>query len=228
MERASVGSMTTIAGDLLLLLTRDNGGNGLTLADATVAGALLAELAGTERVALDEDRRIVVIDPSSTGDALLDEALRRFGGQVGRRPKAAVQKVGKGLARLAYEQLARDELVEPREHGALGVTLWTSWHPLDGAYADRLRAGLVDVLAGRQEADLRTGSLVSLLHATNQLGRGLPKEARGGLTMREIRTAAKEVAQGRWAGEAVQKAIQDVNAALLATIAAGGAASGSG
>ncbi len=218
--------MTTIAEDLLLLLTRENGGNGLTMADATVAGALLAELAGTERIALDDKQRIELVDSSSTGDALLDEALVRLGDQVGRRPKQAVQKVGKGMARRAYEQLARAELVEPREHGALGMTLWTSWRPLDGTHADRLRADLVDVLAGRREADLRTGTLVALLHATSQLGRGLPKEARGGLTMREINRAAKEVSRGRWASEAVQKAIQDVNAAMIAAVAAGGAASG--
>lgn len=220
--------MTTIAEDLLMLLTRENGGNGLTLADATVAGAMLAELAGTERVALDDKQRIELVDSSSTGDALLDEALVRFGEQVGRKPKPAIQKVGKGMARRAYEQLARAELVEPVEHGALGLTLWTSWRPLDGGHADRLRAQLVDVLAGRREADLRTGTLVSLLHATTQLGRGLPKNVRGGLTMREINRAAKEIARGRWASEAVQKAIQDVNAALIATMAAGAGASSGG
>lgn len=220
--------MTTIAEDLLLLLTREKGGNGLTDADTAVAGALLAELAGTERVDLDERERIRLLDTTSTGDALLDEALVRLGQQAGRKPKQAIQKFGKGLARVAYDQLARAELVEPKEHGALGLTLWTSWRPLDAGRTERMRAELVDVLARRREADLRSGTLISLLRATDQLGRGLPKEARGGLTMREIKAAAKEVSRGRWASEAVQKAVQDVNAALIATMAAGGAAATSG
>ncbi|WP_162802918.1 GOLPH3/VPS74 family protein [Ornithinimicrobium avium] len=215
--------MTTIAEDLLLLLTRDNGSNGLTVADTAVGGALLAELAGTERVDLDERGRIRTLDSTGTGDALLDEAMVRLGDQVGRKPEPAVQKVGKGMAKRAYEQLARAELVEPREHGALGVTLWTSWRPLDEEPAERLRSELVDVLAGRRGADLRTGTLLSLLLATDQLGRGLPKEARGGLTMREIKRSAKEVSRGRWAGEAVHKAMQDVNAAVMTAVFAGGA-----
>lgn len=218
--------MTTIAEDLLMLLTRQGGRNGLTVADTTVAGALLAELAGLERVALDDRGRIQLVDGATTGEPLLDEALLRFGGQVGRKPKPALQKAGKGMARKAYEELARAELVDPTEHGALGVTLWTSFSPLDQGYADRLRSDLVDVLAGRREADLRTGTLISMLRATDQLSRGLPKESRGGLTMREIKRAAKDVSQGRWASEAVQKAVQDVNAAMVAVMAGGAAANG--
>lgn len=216
--------MTTIAEDLLLLLTREKGGNGLTDADTAVAGALLAELAGTERLDLDERGGIRLLDTTATGQALLDEAMVRLGQQAGRKPKPAIQKTGRGMARLAYEQLARAELVAPQEHGAMGLRLWTSWRPLDQGRTARLRAELVDVLAGRREADLRSGTLISLLRATEQLGRGLPKEDRGGLTMREIRQAAKEVARGRWASEAVAKAVADINAVLLTTIAASGVA----
>lgn len=216
--------MTTIAEDLLLLLTNDRGGNNLMLADATVAGALLAELAGREHVALDDRGRISLVDSASVGDPLLDEALLRFGDRVGTRPKAAIQKAGKGLAKQAYEQLARAELVEPVDRRALGLSFGTRFVPMDGGRVAATRAELVDVLSGRREPDLRTGTLISLLRATGQLGRGLPAESRGGLTMREIKGSAKDVSQGRWASEAVLKAVQDVNAALVATIAAGGAA----
>ena len=73
-----------IAEDLLLLLTADDTGKlaaDSTNTDMALGGALLAELALTERVDIagpDErvrEGRLVVRDASPTGDSVLDEAL---------------------------------------------------------------------------------------------------------------------------------------------------------
>lgn len=219
--------MATIAEELLLLVTRPNGHHGLTSADVAVAGALVAELAGREHVTVDERRRLQLVDAGATGDPLLDEALLRLGPLVGKNPKTVIQKLGKGMSEKAYERLAVAELVDRKEHRLMGLTLHTSWPPLQPHRTDALRAELVDVLAGRREPDLRTGTLVSLLRATSSLGRALPREARVGLPMSDVRRRAKEISQGRWAPEAVRKAVEELNSAVMVAVMAGGAASSS-
>lgn len=217
--------MTTIAEDFLMLVTRDNGTHGLSMANETVAGALLAELTGRERVHLDQRDRLVLGDATPTGDPLLDEVLRRVAEQQGKKPGNVLGKLGKGMKDAAYEQLARAELVTPQERRALGIAWGTTYAPVDPRYAADLRAQLLDVLARRREADLHTGSLIGLIRATGTLARVFPKDARGGMTMKEMRASAKEISKGRWASEAVQKAIENMNAAMTATFAATTAAS---
>lgn len=214
--------MATIAEDLLILLTGEDGRHGLSLPDVTMSGALLSELAGRERIDLGDGGRLRVLDDTRVDEPLLDEALERFVGQAGRKPKGAIQRAAKGLAEETYQSLARAERVEPLEQGVLGITLRRAWRPVTEAAGtatgapgpDAIRAELHEVLSGRQEADLRTGTLLALLRATGTLGRAFPREQRGGLSMNEIRRTAKEVAEGRWGSQAVRQAVQEMNAAV--------------
>ncbi|HEY5179808.1 MAG TPA: GPP34 family phosphoprotein [Dermatophilaceae bacterium] len=82
-----------LAEDLLLLLTNDATGKLLLPAeqvDIALGGANLLELTLLERVGLDESKRVVVYDRSSTGDPILDGALGVIGARQGRNPKAVV------------------------------------------------------------------------------------------------------------------------------------------
>ena len=74
--------------------------------------------------------------------------------------------------------------------------------------------------AGRDDAepDLRTGTLISLLQATSAWSTALPKEVRGGLKGGDIKRRAKEIAKGRWGSEAVRKAVEATNAAMMVAI----------
>lgn len=82
------------------------------------------------------------------------------------------------------------------------------------------------MLAGSQEPDGRTGSLISLLRATQGLDDALPRSAREGMKMRDLRASAKTICQGRWASKAVADAVQAAAAASAAAASAAGAGSG--
>ena len=77
---------------------------------------------------------------------------------------------------------------------------------------------LLRVLSGQAEPDLRTGTLISLLQATSAWSTALPKEVRGGLKGGDIKRRAKEIAKGRWGSEAVRKAVEATNAAMMVAI----------
>ncbi|WP_151525430.1 GOLPH3/VPS74 family protein [Serinicoccus kebangsaanensis] len=216
-----------IAEEFLLVTRADDGLDRVGHADLVVAGALLCELALTERVAL-EDGRLSVVDASSTGDDLLDEALVRFGEKAGKKPKDVLARIGRGLPQLALERLQRAEVMQEEQARALGVRWWSRWRVVDPARRDTLRGELLSVLTGQSRVDGRTGSLVSLLHATNAVGHALPKDQRLGIPLRDLRRDAKEIAQGRWASGAVAEAVQAAMAAGTAVAVAASAGAGDG
>jgi hypothetical protein len=97
-----------LAEDLLLLLTNDTTGKLLLPAeqvDIALGGANLLELTLLERVGLDDWKRVVVYDRSSTGDPILDGALGVIGTRQGRKPKAVVEPLGKNLRTKLYVRL---------------------------------------------------------------------------------------------------------------------------
>lgn len=214
-------AMTTFAEEFLLLVLSEKGHAGLNgNSDLAVAGAHLCQLAALERIDV-EDRKLVLISREPTGDELLDDALARFADQVGRRAPAALRRAKKKIHEPVYERLAARELVTPRR------TIFGPVHPpVDPAPADAIRDELIEVLTDRRQPDARTGTLISLLRATNTLGRALPRDHRGGLTGRELRDAGKRISEGRWASQAVARVIQDMHAAtMVAAMGAGGAGS---
>lgn len=213
-----------IAEELMLVTRADSGYDHVGYAETSVAGALLCELALRERVSV-EDERLVVIDRSPTGDVLLDEALSRFAAREGKKPKDVLARVGKGLAKEVLERLSRAEVLQERPTKALGVRWFSAWDVVDTDRRDALREELLLVLTGGREPDGRTGSLISLLRATSGLDNALPKDARHGVRMRDLRASAKEVAQGRWASQAVADAVQASAAAAASAVAAAGAGS---
>ena len=83
----------------------------------------------------------------------------------------------------------------------------------------RVRAVLID----GAEPDERTAALIAVAYAAD-LGRALVPDR----PWKEIKPRVKEVAEGDWAAQAVRKAIQSVNAAIMATTAAASAAAVSG
>src|ERR1700712_3435902 len=95
-----------VAEDLALLLHDDDSGKGVTDRNTlglALAGAVLLELAmrGEVRLAADgedvEEGRLVVDGSGSTGDDLLDDGVAIVRGKEGKRPKATLEKLRKGL-----------------------------------------------------------------------------------------------------------------------------------
>lgn len=207
-----------IAEEFLLLTMNDKGVSSVSNRETGTAGALLSELAGQERVMVDEKGRLQVVDGSSTGDEILDEALVRIGDKQGKKPQSALGALGKGMNKALLERLAVAEVVAADRNEALGISLFTTWPFVDTTHRDGLRQDLLRVLSGQAEPDLRTGTLISLLQATSAWSTALPKEVRGGLKGGDIKRRAKEIAKGRWGSEAVRKAVEATNAAMMVAI----------
>jgi hypothetical protein len=75
----------------------------------------------------------------------------------------------------------------------------------------RVRAVVVD----RREPDERTGALVALCSAVDLLPRLFPDQPK-----RPVRERGREVASGDWGAAAVTKAVQEVQAAVMAAVVA--------
>jgi hypothetical protein len=70
------------------------------------------------------------------------------------------------------------------------------------------------VLVDGSEPDPRTGALVALLHAVDRAHKTVPHD---GLSDRDVKKRARQVAEGQWAAKAVKDAI---TAAVAGTTAA--------
>jgi hypothetical protein len=217
-----------IAEDLLLLLTDDESGRLAAPADhvdLALAGANLVELTLAGRVDLtaegdvDKPGRIVVRDPSLTGDEVLDAALEILVDHQGEKPGRALKPLSKNLRRTLYERMTRAGVVRAEEGKILGIFPTHRWPAQDSGHEAEVRQGITQALVQQTTPEARTAALISLLHALRCEGK-VADAGDHGLSKRELRKRAGEIAKGSWASEAVRKAIDDTTAALAAIVVA--------
>jgi len=215
-----------LAEDLLLLLTDDTSGKAVvdgTKLDLALAGAVVLDLAERERVAVAgpgesvKEGRLAVRDPAATGDDLLDEALRRLADKSPQKPQSALPRLAKKLREAVYGRLVDRGIVRFQEGKVLGIFPTRQWPAEDSVHEAEVRQGLGEVLVVGRRPSEREALVVSLLHAVD----ALPKVVGGpGVDKKELRRRGKEIAEGEFAGAAVRKAVEAVNAAMVTTIAA--------
>jgi len=222
-----------IAEDLLLLLTDDVSGRlaapGAQV-DLALAGANLVELALMNRVDVsregDEGRRgrVVVRDQSPTGDDVLDSALEIAAAHRGRKPSAVLGPLSRNLRAALYERLAERGVLRVEERRLLGLFATRRWPAQDTAHEAQVRQLIVEALAGRAAPDARSAAVIALVHALRCESKVVDARACG-LSPRQLRQRAGEIARGDWASEAVRKAIDEMIAAIVAATTAASAAS---
>ncbi len=221
-----------IAEDLLLLLTDDASGRlavPAAQADAALGGANLIELALMNRVDVTGEgdagkpRRIVVRDPSPAGDEVLDAALQKIIAHQGRKPASVIRPLGKDLRHQLYERLAAAGVIRAGQGRILGVIPAHRWPALDASHEEQVREWLAGALSGQGPVEPRTGALIALLHALKCEPKIIDPQ-RCGLSRRELRARAGQIAAGDWAAEAVRKAIEEMIAAVVAATTAAAAA----
>ena len=226
-DRHTVISML-IAEELLVLGHGPDGANLLSQSrNIAIGGSFLAQLAVSERLAVDDRKRLVVISDAATGDPLLDQALEMFVAQAGKKPQSVLDKIGKKLLDPLLQRLAQREILRPVPVRGLGITWATRWAPVTPELRQGVAAELGQVLMGTRAADARTGSLIAILDATTVLHKAVSTELVGGMRRRELRAAAKAVSEGSWASEATVRAIKDAAAATAAVMASAGVAAAS-
>lgn len=211
-----------IAEDLLLLTYHDETGKPAvdgTRLEYGLAGALLLELSLQGKVTVagpgeDVKRdRLVVRDSGATGDDVLDHALTLLADDEGAKPKNVLGQLRKGTRDRLLRRLAERGLLREESGKVLGIFPTTRWPAADASHEAAVRQRLHDVLVTGLEPDPRTAALVSLLLAVDAVTKVVPSDDR-----RAVKRRAKEIADGAWAADAVKKAVQEVQAAVTASI----------
>jgi hypothetical protein len=221
-----------LAEDLLLLVTDDASGRLSapgTQVDIVLGGANLVELTLLSKVGLSGDAdagkpgRIVVRDPSPAGDEVLDAAMAIIVARQGSKPSAVIRGLSKDLRRTLYGRLAAQGVIRAERRTILGVLPIRRWPAQDAGHKAELRLLITGALAQQAPPDARTAAVIALVHAL-RCEHKIVDPRRYGLTRRQLRARAEEIAKGDWAPEAVHEVISGVIAAVAAARAA--AASG--
>ncbi len=223
-----------LAEDLLLLVTDDASGRlsaPVAEVDAGLGGANLAELTLMNKVGLSGEGeggkagRIIVCDPSPASDEVLDAALQVLIAHQGSKPSTVIGPLSKSLRQRLYQRLAANGLVRPGQGRALGIFPTHTWPAQDAQHKAQVRQLLTEVLVQQRAPDPRTAALIALVHALRYEHK-IVDPGPYGLSKRQLRARAEEIAKGSWASEAVRTAITEIIAAVAATSAV--AASGGG
>ncbi|MEO3855534.1 GPP34 family phosphoprotein [Acrocarpospora sp. B8E8] len=216
--------MSAIAEDVLLLAYREDKGTPLISAgelDLALAGALLAELAIADRIAV-QDKTLVVVNPAPVGDAELDAVLARIvteNQKKPRKPSWFVSKISSDkLRKRLLAGLAERGILSEQQRKLLGIFPTKRYPELDGSVERDLRQRVQSVLAGA-DPDERIGVLIALMHACRLARKAFPEADKERI---------KEISAGAWAGDAVRATIEAVNAAVMAAVIAAAVAGGAG
>jgi Golgi phosphoprotein 3 (GPP34) len=223
-----------LAEDLLLLLTDDTSGR-LTVpgaqADAGLSGAVLAELALMGKVDLTAEAdagkpgRLIVRDRSPADDAVLDAALEIVIAHEGKKPSAVIRPLGKNLRQTLHGRLADSGVLRAGQARILGIFPAHRWPALDTSHEEQIRRHLAGALTGQAAADSRAAALIAFLHALKCEHKVIDPRLYG-LSRRQLRARAEEIARGSWASAAVRQVIEETIVAV--TAAASAAAAGGG
>jgi len=135
-----------------------------------------------------------------------------------------VPRLGKKRRDLLIGRLLRVGILEEREDRVLGLIPRRRWPTVDSTREDDVRRKLGDVLIRGARPEQRTAALVAVLSALDLAHKVIDRE---GLTAREVKKRAKEVAEGDWAAKAVRDSIAATQAAVTAAVVASAATTAS-
>ncbi len=217
------------AAEIFLLLTNDEGGpaswgaqTGWALSAATIADLLIAE-----RIVLDErkDPRVHVIDARPTGRAVLDKVLSRIGEKDGTRLSTLVQDRKLNPEAEVVEALVVHGVVDVVPARLLGLVAAKrpTLDPLpERAIRERLRAVLG---GGRPSATDAT--LLAILQGLGVAKKVLGQES-DGMSAKDLKRRVEEASGEVAVGVAIKRAIDNLNAAILAAVIVPTAIAGAG
>ncbi|MCX5380883.1 GPP34 family phosphoprotein [Streptomyces sp. NBC_00091] len=212
----------TLAEEIMLLSLDDESGSAQQRQAASwaVAGGILLELVLAGRVSVD-GKFLEMTDTAPTGDPLLDSRTALIEpwllrGRGRRRVTAWLTKDQPKAVTATLESLCARGVVVEEKHKALGMFPIRRYPEADGAVERELRDRLRAVVLDGAEPDVRTASLIALVHSAKLHRLAFPDSPR-----KQVVARMEEVAAGQWAAEGIRTAIRDMQAAMLVvTVAA--------
>ena len=208
---------------MLLFINQQNGKLRVdsTSAENALAGAVLIELVNSGRIAFEPNgKKLQVVDPTPLKDPLLQESVTRIDKPL--KPQKAVERLRKRVRDNVVAQLETRGVVRVDQRKVLGIFPAKSYVITDERRSDEVRKAVGEVAAGYRGADARTGSLITLLHAVKSVHKVFDGDKK------DLNRRAKDIAAGNWAGDAVRRAVEAIQAGVVAATAAAAAASSSG
>ena len=208
----------SLAEELLLLALHEEKGTVLMAASMALpyglAGALLHELAlaGLVRV---EGKHLLAEPRGSTRDELLDEVLAAIRGSE--RPRTLnhwIGRFGRSGGKTKKRLLARlvDKRILGREERRLFWIFPATRYPqADPRPEMRIRREVRDGVLGYRAPGERAAALIGLVYACGLVGTAFAKDER-----REARKRAKAVCEAQPIGKAVARAVEMVQAGVIA------------
>ena len=127
--------------------------------------------------------------------------------------------LSKNLRGRLYERLASRGVVRAERSRVFGVFPVRRWPADDASEEAEVRRLMAQALVQQVTPDTRTAALIALAHAVGYVDK-IVDARQLGLSKRELRARAAEIAEGNWASEAVRKAIEEMMAAVMVTITA--------
>jgi hypothetical protein len=210
--------VATLAEDLHLLATDATGRFSIDTAylDLGLGGALLLDLVLRDRVTL-VDSRVAVIDPTPTGDPLLDAALADLAAEArAHDPEHWIRQLARHARHAVQDRLVDTGVLARDEHKILGILPVHRTHEADGRLHHELVEHLHDAVVLGHRPSHETAALASLVLAVGLERHLFPRSDR-----RAVKQRLADIAEGRWVGSAVRHTIDAVNAALGITPASG-------
>lgn len=210
--------MFTLAEEFFLLSIDDAKGKVITaVSDGLqigLAGALLADLALHGKISL-ANKRLTVIDPSPTGEMLLDEALRRLASEKKpRKVSAWVEKLAdKKLPKKTAQRLVEKNVLQIVEKRYLWVIPYEVFPQVDASAKYSVKQHLRSAVLANGETTLGIIAFLSLLKACRLLDLVFTRD--------ELKAATQKVAalvEEEPYGAAVAETIAEIEAAMAATV----------
>jgi len=221
-----------IAEDLLLLLLDDESGDAIvdgTRLPRVLAGAVLLELALDGYVTPAEDDedvkkgRLAVRQETTPDDPILARAVAAI--RESRRPmkpETAIEKLDTEMRAAVFDRVIDRGWVRESRRKILGIFPSKTWPAVDESHERGVRHELSGVLIEGLDPNPRTAALISLLSAVDAVAKAFPDADR-----KAIRKRAKDIAEKEWAGAAVRKAVDAINAAVFVAVMVPAIAAGS-
>ena len=211
--------------DQLTLLALDDD-KGTFLADSTsysyaIAGALMMELALSERIDL-TDEKLVLKDKSKTGDVVVDHYFDMIiQSTKERKIKYWVEKIGEKankIKRDTIDKLIDNRILEKKENKILWIFSYNKFPTQNPRPENQLRRRLYDIIVNSHRPELKEIMLLNLIESCS-----LGKEVFGKTEVKKFKKRLKSINEYDHLGDSISKSVKEIcdtiNAMLVIIIA---------
>ncbi|WP_171016820.1 GOLPH3/VPS74 family protein [Pseudalkalibacillus caeni] len=220
--------MLTLPEKLLLLGLHDQKGTIVTSASTALmyglAGAVLLELTFYDKLDLHK-KKVIVKDPSTTGDELLDQVLLHIHESTKQRtPKYWVMTIGNKLniKNRLLDRLIEKEILRKVEDKILWVFSRNLYPPSNPLPEQELRKRIKEAVFQDGEREERIVALLSLIKACNLINEVFEPDER-----KAAKKRIKAISSEETYGKAVSQIVSEINTSIIVATTTAAAVSSS-